>query len=92
MKIEDEFGRRDGDRRKGCHVCWEVHKKIVKTQCMCERLQKGVCGPGTGRECFRIHAGDSLRATTSECSNVSGDMAFQGTRREREMCKHLFIS
>ena len=79
VKIEDDFGRRDGDKRKGCHVCWEVHKKIVNTQWMCECLQKGVCGPGTGRECFRIHAGISLRATTSECSNVSGDMAFQET-------------
>jgi hypothetical protein len=27
LQIEDEYGWRDGDQRKGCHVCWEAHKK-----------------------------------------------------------------
>ena len=49
VEIEDEYGRRDGDKRKTCHVCWEVHRKNVKTQWMCTCLEKGVCGPNTGR-------------------------------------------
>jgi len=27
VQIEDEYGWRDGDQRKGCQVCWEMHKK-----------------------------------------------------------------
>ena len=27
IMIEDEYGRRDGDRRKTCHVCWKALPK-----------------------------------------------------------------
>ena len=48
VKIEDEDNRRDGDKRRGCHVCWDLEKNNRKSQWVCARLQKGVCGPGTG--------------------------------------------
>jgi len=84
VEIEDEYGRRDGDKRKTCHVCWEVHRKNVKTRWMCTCLEKGVCGPNTGRGCFDIHAGNRRRGSAPEYSEESGDAAPQGTRRARE--------
>jgi hypothetical protein len=32
IKIDDDLGRRDVDKRKLCRVCWDVHKKRYKTQ------------------------------------------------------------
>ena len=75
VKIEDEYSRRNGDKRKGCHVCWKVHRKVVKTQWMCVCLQKGICGPNTGRECFDIHVGNARRGVAPENSEQSDKAA-----------------
>ena len=63
VKIMDDYERHDGDKRKACHVCWEVHKKRTKTEWLCACLGKGVCGPNSGRGCFEIHVGNRQRAS-----------------------------
>jgi hypothetical protein len=37
IMIEDAYGRRDGDRRKTCHVCWKALNKNIKTRWWCPR-------------------------------------------------------
>jgi len=66
IMIEDEYGRRVGDKRKTCHVCLDVQKKNMKTRWMCARCRKGVCGPDTGRRCFDMHVGDVQGVRASE--------------------------
>ena len=68
VKIVDEYGWRDGDKRKACHVCWEVHKKKAKTEWTCACFGKGVCGPNSGRACFEVHVGNQQRASAPENS------------------------
>ena len=85
IMIEDEYGRRDGDRRKTCHVCWKALNKNIKTRWWCPRCRKGVCGPDTGRGCFDTHAGIVSRETVSESIPETGAEAPRATRRAREM-------
>ena len=66
IKIEDELGRRDVDKRKLCHVCWDLHKKRYKTQLMCSCHQNGLCGPTSGRTCFDVHDGNHMRGAASQ--------------------------
>jgi hypothetical protein len=75
IKIEDELGRRDVDKRKLCHVCWELHKKRYKTQWMCSCHQNGLCGPTSGRTCFDVHAGNHMRGAASEIIPETGATA-----------------
>ena len=83
VKIEDEDNRREGDKRKGCHVCWDLEKKVRKSQWACACFQKGICGPGTGRRCFEIHVGNRLRGSAGEHSEASNSVGSQVTRRAR---------
>ena len=83
VKIVDEDNRREGDKRKGCIVCWELEKKIRKSQWACACHQKGVCTPDTGRRCFEIHVGNRLRGSAGEYSEGSNSIGSQGTRRAR---------
>ena len=85
IMIEDEYGRRDGDRRKTCHVCWKARNKNIKTRWWCPRCRKGICGPDTGRGCFDTHAGIVSRETVSESIPETGAEAPRATRRAREM-------
>jgi hypothetical protein len=85
VKIEDEYCRRDGDKRKPCHVCWKLHQKNRKSSWSCGSCRRSVCGPETGRGCFDTHAGMASRETVSESIPETGAEAPRATRRAREM-------
>ena len=85
VKIEDEYCRRDGDKRKPCHVCWKLHQKNRKSSWWCGSCRRSVCGPETGRGCFYTHAVMVSRETVSESIPETGAEAPRATRRAREM-------
>jgi hypothetical protein len=77
--------RRDGDKRKPCHVCWKLHQKNRKSSWSCGSCRRSVCGPETGRGCFDIHVRDVQGISASEIIPETGAEAPQATRRAREM-------
>jgi hypothetical protein len=91
VKIADEYGRREGGKRRPCHVCWKMHQKNRKSSWLCTRCQKVVCGPNTGRGCFDIHLGIVRRGAAPESSDENGEAAPQGCRRARERVKAIYI-
>ena len=76
-RVSDEDVRGEVDRRKLCHVCWEMHKKRYKTAWLCACFRNGVCGPTSGRECFDLHVRNRRRAGLPVHSGENGEADLQ---------------
>ena len=80
-KVSDEDIRGEVNKRKLCHVCWEMHKKRYKTVWVFACLTKGVCGPKGGPYCFDLHVKNRRRAEMLEHSGENGEAVLQERQR-----------